>query len=57
MLVSGFYVKTASDIEDYKRQIKTLDFKAEKRFEEIEKDIRILKTDSYISKNGFEGGN
>lgn len=50
------YIKVVRDLEDYKVQVAIEKFETEKRFEELEKDVRILKMDSYINTNGFEGG-
>lgn len=53
---TGLYIKVVRDLEDYKVQVAIEKFENEKRLEQMEKDIRILKTDSYINTNGFEGG-
>jgi len=53
---TGLYIKVVRDLEDYKVQVGIEKFETEKRFEELEKDVRILKMDSYINTNGFEGG-
>lgn len=33
-----------------------IDTKQNRRIEELEKEVRLLKTDLYIAQNGFEGG-
>ena len=54
--ITGLYIKVSFDLEEYKIQIANEKWEQEKRIEQMEKDIRILKTDSYINTNGFEGG-
>ena len=54
--ITLLYIKVSCDFEDYKEQVAIEKFETEKRFEELEKDVRILKMDSYINTNGFEGG-
>ena len=54
--ITLLYIKVSCDFEDYKVQVATEKFETEKRFEQLEKDVRILKMDSYINTNGFEGG-
>ncbi len=54
--ITLLYIKVSCDFEDYKVQVATEKWETEKRFEQVEKDIRILKMDSYINTNGFEGG-
>ena len=53
--IAGMFFKMNCDLEDYKKQVAFENFEKEKRLAEMEKDIRILKTDSYINTNGFEG--
>ena len=54
--ITSLYIKVSYDFEDYKKEVAVEKYENEKRLEEMEKDIRILKTDSYINTNGFEGG-
>lgn len=54
--LTGLYLKAYNDLEDYKVQVAIEKYENEKRLEQMEKDIRILKMDSYINTNGFEGG-
>ena len=54
--ITLLYIKVSCDFEDYKVQVAIEKFENEKRLEQMEKDIRILKMDSYINTNGFEGG-
>ena len=54
--MAGVVVKVNCDLEDYMSQIAIERYENEKRLEQMEKDIRILKTDSYINEYGFEGG-
>ena len=55
-VLAGLFVKVNCDFEEYKKQVAIENVKNEERLAEMEKDIRILKTDSHISKHGFEGG-
>jgi len=54
-VLAGLFIKIECDLEDYKKQLDIKTYEYEKRFDAAEKDIRILKTDSYINTNGFEG--
>ena len=54
--MTGLVVKVNCDLEDYMSQVAIERYENKKRLEKIEKDIRILQTDSYINTNGFEGG-
>ncbi len=53
-VLAGLLVKVNCDFEDYKKQVAVERIKNEERLAEMEKDIRILKTDSYVNTNGFE---
>ncbi len=53
-VLAGLFVKVNCDFEDYKKQVAIENVKNEERLAEMEKDIRILKTDSYVNTNGFE---
>ena len=54
--LTGLFVKVNCDLVDFEEQIVIENWEQKKRIEELEKDIRMLKMDSYINTNGFEGG-
>ena len=53
---TGLFLKVSYDLEEYKIQVANESYESRKRIEEVEKEVRILKMDSYINTNGFEGG-
>lgn len=55
VVLAGMFIKINLDFDEYQRQTKISKYEYDKRLEELEKDIRILKMDSYINTNGFEG--
>lgn len=48
------YTKKICDEEDNKKTVEVEKIETEKRFEEVEKRIRILEQDNYILKYGYE---
>lgn len=48
------YAKLIVDYEELENRIEIVNFEKEKRIEELEKEIRILKTDIQIIQYGFE---
>lgn len=48
------YTKLIVDYEELENRIETVNFEKNKKIEELEKEIRILKTDIYIIQYGFE---
>ena len=52
--VVGAYVMIDAKVEDLRSDIKLKETVQTQEIEEIKKDIRILKTDTYILQNGYE---
>ena len=50
------YLDLLCGLQQERNELEVEKIIVEKRLEEMEKEIRILKQDSYINKNGFEGG-
>ena len=48
------YTKLIVDYEELENRIETVNFEKNKKIEELEKEIRILKTDINIIQYGFE---
>lgn len=48
------YTKLICDFEDFQESTKLEKFEQNKKIEELEKEIRMLKTDVYVIQYGFE---
>lgn len=48
------YAKLIVDYEELENRIETVNFEKNKKIEELEKEIRILKTDIHIINYGYE---
>lgn len=55
-LVLLFGLENSFETEEIKKQAQTDKMKYEKKIEELEKEIRIIKQDIFILKNGYEYG-
>ena len=52
----GIKVKLTIDRQEHYRELEAYNTIQDKRIEQLEKEVRLLKTDLYIVQNGFEGG-
>lgn len=55
-LVLLFGLENSFEIEEIRKQAQTDKIEYEKKIEEFEKEIRIMKQDIFILKNGYEYG-
>ena len=50
------YIKTYCEYQDLCIQMKVQEYQYNEQLDQLDKEIRLLKTDVYINTNGFEGG-
>lgn len=53
-LPAVFYIKLICDFEDFEERTTVERYEQNKKIEELEKEIRILKTDVHVIRYGFE---
>jgi hypothetical protein len=52
----GVKVKLTIDRQEHYRELEAYNAIQDKRIEQLEKEVRLLKTDLFTAQNGFEGG-